>query len=83
MRHFAACVNIVPGITSVYAWEGRIENEQECLMLIKTDSVRYTELERCILEQHPYELPEVIAVPVQHGYQEYLAWISQCLIPKQ
>ena len=82
-QHFAACVNIVPGITSVYSWEGRIESEQECLMLIKTDSGRYTELERCILDQHPYELPEVIAVPLQHGYEEYLAWIRQCLIPKQ
>ncbi|MGH8550117.1 MAG: divalent-cation tolerance protein CutA, partial [Methylococcales bacterium] len=63
----------------VYIWKDKMENEQEHLMLIKTASNRYAEVELCILEQHPYELPEVIAVPVQQGSEEYLAWIRQCL----
>ncbi|MCI0733777.1 MAG: divalent-cation tolerance protein CutA [Methylococcaceae bacterium] len=79
-RHLAACVNIIPGITSVYFWKGKMEDGQEHLMLIKTASSHYTEVERCILEQHPYELPEVIAVPVQQGSDEYLTWIRECLI---
>lgn len=82
-RRLAACVNILPGITSVYQWQGKIEKGGEHLMLIKTDSARYSELERCILEQHPYELPEVIAVPLQHGFEEYLTWIRQCLDSNQ
>ncbi|MCI0668259.1 MAG: divalent-cation tolerance protein CutA, partial [Methylococcaceae bacterium] len=59
---------------------GKMEDGQEHLMLIKTASSHYTEVERCILEQHPYELPEVIAVPVQQGSDEYLTWIRECLI---
>lgn len=82
-RHLAACVNIIPGITSVYFWKGKMENEQEQLMLIKTASSHYTEVERCIVEQHPYELPEVIAVPLRQGSEQYLAWIRQCLNPNQ
>jgi periplasmic divalent cation tolerance protein len=82
-RHLAACVNIVPGITSVYFWKGKLEHDQEHLMLMKTDSSHYTEVERCIVDLHPYELPEVIAVPVQHGFEDYLTWIRQCLTPNQ
>ncbi|MGH8559809.1 MAG: divalent-cation tolerance protein CutA [Methylococcales bacterium] len=78
-RRLAACVNILPGITSVYIWKAKIEHAQEHLMLIKTDSSRYAELERCILENHPYELPEVIAVPLRHGFEQYLNWIRQCM----
>ncbi|MCI0654758.1 MAG: divalent-cation tolerance protein CutA [Methylococcaceae bacterium] len=82
-RQLAACVNILPGITSVYYWKGKTENSQEHLMLIKTDSTHYGELEQCILEKHPYELPEIIAVPLQHGFEEYLTWIRQCLDSNQ
>lgn len=81
-NHLAACVNILPGITSVYAWEGKIESDREQLMLIKTDLNHYTKLESCIVEHHPHELPEVIAVPLQHGHSEYLAWISRWLDSK-
>ncbi|MGH8475325.1 MAG: divalent-cation tolerance protein CutA [Methylococcales bacterium] len=78
-RHLAACVNILPGITSVYLWKGQIENAAEHLLFIKTTVARYAELERSILEEHPYELPEVIAVPLQNGFKDYLSWICQCL----
>ncbi|MGR9106879.1 MAG: divalent-cation tolerance protein CutA [Gammaproteobacteria bacterium] len=78
-RRLAACINILPGITSVYSWKGKIEQDREDLMLIKTRSSHYGEVERCIVEQHPYELPEVIAVPVEQGSDPYLTWIRQCL----
>jgi periplasmic divalent cation tolerance protein len=78
-RHLAACVNILPGITSVYRWQGEVEKDQEYLLLIKTDSNHYTEVESCIAGLHPYELPEVIAVPVQQGSEQYLTWLRQCL----
>jgi periplasmic divalent cation tolerance protein len=82
-RHLAACVNIVPGITSVYSWKGRVESVQEQLLLIKTDFSRYPGLESCIKENHPYELPEIIAVPLQKGLPEYLGWIRQWLDQEQ
>ena len=74
----AACVNILPGVTSVYAWRGNIERDTEVLMLVKTRQQRYAALEAAIREQHPYELPELIAVPITTGLPEYLAWIDQC-----
>ncbi len=82
-RHLAACVNILPGITSVYHWQGAIEKDQEVLLLIKTDASHYPDVESCIVELHPYELPEVIAVPVQQGSEQYLTWLRQCLHSNQ
>jgi periplasmic divalent cation tolerance protein len=75
----AACVNIVPGLTSVYAWEGKIERAQEHLLLIKTEVAAFGALETWLKAHHPYELPEVIAVPVVRGSVDYLEWISACL----
>lgn len=82
-RHLAACVNIIPRITSVYFWKGEVAHDQEQLLLIKTASTRYREVERFIVSQHPYELPEVISVPLQRGSDEYLAWIRQCVNSSQ
>lgn len=73
----AACVNQVPGIRSLYQWEGRIEHDDEVLMLIKTTGAAYGRCETLIREHHPYELPEVIAVPMAAGSDAYLKWISQ------
>ncbi|PKM13512.1 MAG: divalent-cation tolerance protein CutA [Gammaproteobacteria bacterium HGW-Gammaproteobacteria-3] len=78
----AACVNIVPGLTSVYRWQGRIESAQEHLLLIKTRQDRYPALEASIRQNHPYELPEIIAVSVEQGLPEYLHWIDKCLVSK-
>ena len=77
-RGLAACVNIGPPATSVYRWEGRVKRDTEWLLMIKTTVDRYAVLENAIVERHPYELPEVIAVPVTHGLSAYLAWIEQC-----
>ena len=81
-EHLAACVNILPGLTSVYAWEGSIETGRESLLLIKTEHQVYPALEARLRERHPYELPEIIAVPIQLGLNDYLHWINQWLIPR-
>ncbi len=76
-QHLAACVNILPGIHSVYRWQGEMESANELLLLIKTHSGVYRALERLIVQLHPYELPEIIAVPVENGLPAYLDWISE------
>lgn len=73
----AACVNEVPGIRSHYRWKGRIERDDEVLMLVKTTASAYERAETLIREHHPYELPEVIAVPLAAGSQAYLQWITE------
>lgn len=73
----AACCNIVPKVTSVYSWQGKIQQDSEALMFIKTKESLYAKLEQRILELHPYEVPEVIALPVEKGSDAYLNWINQ------
>jgi periplasmic divalent cation tolerance protein len=75
-ERLAACVNRVPGIASTYRWQGKVERERECLLLIKTSSERFHALRERIVELHPYELPEVIAVDIALGHAPYLAWIA-------
>lgn len=75
--HAAACVNMIPGIRSCYRWQGQVETGTEVLLLIKTVSDRYERLQETILELHPYELPEIIAVPIEQGHQAYLDWITE------
>jgi len=62
--------------TSIYRWKGGIENAAEVPVLIKTRAERYAEVEATIRSLHPYELPEIIAVPVRHGFDEYLQWVA-------
>jgi len=73
----AACVNVLPGITSFYRWEGREEQASEVPVLIKTDAERYPELEAAIRERHPYSVPEVIAWPIERGLGAYLEWVER------
>ena len=75
-EHLAACVNILPGARSVYQWRGKVEKEQELVLLMKTRSDRLAALEARLLELHPYELPELIVVPVVGGLSPYLSWIE-------
>jgi len=72
----AACVNIVPGLTSVYRWEGQIEEDSELLLVIKTREERYLALEFRIQELHPY-VPEIIALPIQQRSRSYLDWLVE------
>lgn len=71
----AACVNIVPGLRSVYRWRGKIETDDEQLLLIKTTAARLDDVRERVLGLHPDELPEIIAVPVTHGLPGYMDWV--------
>jgi periplasmic divalent cation tolerance protein len=77
----AACVNVVPGLTSFYRWEGKVQRDEERLLVIKTRADRFEELRRVLVDLHPYELPEVIALPVATGHAPYLAWLDESLSP--
>ena len=77
----AACANVLSPATSFYRWEGREEQATEHPVLIKTTAERYTELERAIRERHPYELPEIIAWPIENGLAAYLDWIEREVAP--
>ena len=75
-ERLAACVNILAPCRSTYRWQGAIGNAQEIPVLIKTTEIRYAALEAAIRARHPYELPEIIAVPVAHGLPGYLSWVA-------
>lgn len=74
-QRLAACVNILGNCTSVYHWQNRLETASEVPLLIKTTVDRYAELQRTIENLHPYELPEIIAVPLSAGLPAYLDWL--------
>jgi periplasmic divalent cation tolerance protein len=69
-QRLAACVNVLPGLTSVYRWQGEIQRDSEVLLLAKSRADRYP---------HPYELPEVVAVSLEQGLEGYLAWLDRAL----
>ncbi len=73
----AACVNRIEGVESLYRWEGSIQKDQEVLLLIKTTAVAFGEVESTISDLHPYELPEIIGVPVTQGSAPYLDWLTK------
>lgn len=71
----AACVNIIPSITSIYEWEGKINEDKELLLMIKTKSGKVDELTKFVRENHPYSVAEVISFPIENGNLPYLKWI--------
>ncbi len=73
----AACVNTIPGVTSIYRWKGKVENEMEVIGLIKTTADRLEELEAWIQENHPYDEPEMIVLHVEAGSGGYLDWVRE------
>ena len=75
-EELAACVNIIPGVRSVYIWEGQRTASQEHLLLIKAMAADYEAIEEIILDLHPYELPEIIAVSISAGLPDYLDWLG-------
>ncbi len=77
----AACVNIVPGIRSIYRWQGKVSCSEEFLMVIKTTEARFESVRSKIRELHPYELPEIIALPIVSGDADYLRWLSDSAAP--
>ena len=75
-KNLAACVNILAPCRSVYRWKGAVQHDEEHPMLIKTTQERYGALEQALREGHPYELPEIIAVPIERGLPAYLDWVA-------
>jgi len=73
----AGCVNIVPGLTSIYRWQGERKQGTEELLLIKTTVAAYPSLEAHISKHHPYELPEIVAVPIETGLPAYFDWVTE------
>ena len=76
-ERLAACVNLVPGLTSVYRWQGKVEKEAECLLIIKTGVSRFNVLKQRIKALHPAEMAEIIALPIIHGDAAYLKWLTE------
>ncbi|MFA5983821.1 MAG: divalent-cation tolerance protein CutA [Methylococcaceae bacterium] len=81
-HQLAACVNILPNLTSIYRWLDTIEIAQEQLMLIKANKSLYPDIEALIRQNHPYQTPEIIAVAIENGLLEYLQWIDSCHLKK-
>jgi periplasmic divalent cation tolerance protein len=80
-ERLAACVNVVPGVVSVYRWKGNVEQEAELLLVMKTLAEKVDALKARLLELHPYELPEVVVIPIAGGHPPYLAWIEEQVRP--
>lgn len=78
----AACVNVIPGVTSVYRWEGEVQRDQEWLLVAKSHRDALDELVRRVHTIHSYEVPEVVALPLVGGSQAYLSWIDGEVLPK-
>ncbi len=74
-----ACVNLVPGVRSLYWWDGKVQDDAEVLMVCKTDAERLDAVTAAIVDQHPYDCPEVVALPIAGGSEGYLAWIDETL----
>ncbi|TAN50044.1 MAG: divalent-cation tolerance protein CutA [Betaproteobacteria bacterium] len=81
-ERLAACVNILGPCRSVYRWQGAVHQDEEHLMLIKSTADRYATLEAAIRAAHPYELPEIVAVPIERGLPAYLEWMAAETAPK-
>ena len=75
-KRLAACVNILAPCRSVYRWKGAVQHDEEHPLLIKTTRERYPEMEQALRAAHPYELPEIIAVPIERGLPAYLEWVA-------
>lgn len=78
-RELAACVQVLPPMVSVYRWQGKVEQASEVLLLIKTTGAAYPQLEAAIKGNHPYQTPEIIALPIEAGSNDYLSWLADSI----
>lgn len=76
-RRLAACVNVLDGATSIYRWQGAVEEAREALMVIKTSAARVADLERVLVELHPYDTPEFVVLAAEHVERRYLDWLLE------
>ncbi len=76
-ERLAACGNVVPSVRSIYRWEGKVQDEAEALLVLKTTRARFPALRDRVLALHPYQVPEVLALPVEAGSEGYLAWVAE------
>jgi periplasmic divalent cation tolerance protein len=76
-KRLAACVNVVPGVFSLYRWQGKVEREVERLLIIKTTRERFRDLRKALLKLHPYALPELLVLPVVGGHVPYMQWVIE------
>ena len=79
-RRLAACVNVVPGIESTFQWKGKIDRCREVLLVIKTIPARFASLRRAVVSLHPYDVPEVVALPLVDGHVPYLTWVRRSVL---
>lgn len=82
-EQLAACVNILPACHSVYRWEGELQQGSEIPLLIKTTAAAYAALQQRLQALHPYDVPEIVAVPVAQGLPAYLTWVSQAVLSSE
>jgi periplasmic divalent cation tolerance protein len=80
-NHLAACVNILPQLTSIYRWQSNVEEAREWLLIVKTTAAASDQVRHAIAEQHSYEMPECIALGIEDGTPEYLKWITDSVSP--
>jgi periplasmic divalent cation tolerance protein len=82
-RGLAACVNVVPGVTSVYRWKGKTTRDSEWLLVMKTAAARFEALRAALVDLHPYDVPEIVALPIERGHTPYLEWIDESVAPRE
>ena len=80
-ERLAACVNLLDAVQSVYRWRGQVETTAETLLIIKTTTDHYDDMERRLRALHPYEVPEIVAIPVARGYPPYRQWLEDATRP--
>ncbi|MHC4820529.1 MAG: divalent-cation tolerance protein CutA [Planctomycetota bacterium] len=76
-RRVAACANVVPGVKSIYRWKGKVEEAGESLLILKTTTSKVKQLEKAVVELHPYDVPEVVVLPVDHALAAYADWVRE------
>ena len=76
-NHLAACINVVPKIESYFWWNNKLEHDEEALLIIKTTQQRFDELRAWVVANHPYDLPEIISLPLSDGLSDYIEWVKK------
>ncbi len=82
-KKLIACCNIIPSVTSVYMWKGKLQEDNEVLMIMKTETTLFEQIETEIKKLHSYDIPEIICIPVNNGSRKYLDWVDEQIIIKE